>query len=214
MQFDIRFYFILRANENIDKFTKKTFTLCIDSNTGKKYIKKELDEKTKNHQDDTMFVSGIMPDNTDSGLCPMKTFMTYISKLHPRCDYLWQQPKELENMTDVDVWYKPAKIGENPLASFMSRISHHAKLSKVYTNHSIRVTGTTLLGRANFSDKQIMAVTGHRSVNSLAIYKKVSDQEKINMGSVMKSFLQNNMVYQLQAEAPQPGDTEEKTRQK
>ena len=190
VQFDIRFYFIRRANENIDKFTKDTFTLCVDANTGRKYIKKQIDEQTKNHQDDTTFVSGIMPE-ADSELCPVKSFMKYLTKLHPRCDYLWQQVKDLDDFTDVDVWFKPLKIGENPLASFMSRISHSAELSKVYTNHSIRVTGTTLLGRANFSDKQIMAVTGHRSVNSLSIYKKVSDNEQISMGTAMTSFLQN-----------------------
>ena len=197
VQFDIRFYFIHRANENIDKFTKETFTLCIDANTGLKYIKKQIDEQTKNHQDDTTFVNGIMPEDPNSDLCPVKNFMFYKSKVHPRCDFLRQQVKEEHDFTDLDIWYKPLKIGENPLAAFMSCISHAADLSRVYTNHSICVTGTTFLGRSNFSDKQIMSVTGHRSINSLSVYKKVSDQEKIQMGQAISAY--------LQSDAPQQG---------
>ena len=189
VQFDIRFYFIRRANENIDQFTKKTFVLEVDPNTGLKYIRKEQDQQTKNHQDDTIFVSGIMPELPNSDRCPVNNFMTYVSKLHPRCDYLWQQVKKMEEIKDADIWFKPCKIGPNPLSSFMSRLSDLADLSKVYTNHSIRVTGTTFLGRCNFSDKQIMAVTGHRSINSLSVYKKVSDDEKIMMGMAMTSYL-------------------------
>ena len=144
-----------------------------------KYIKKDIDEQTKNQQEDMTFVTGIMPEVPNSPMCPVSSYLKYLSKLHPRCEYLWQQVKN--DVQDQDVWYKPLKIGKNPLASFMSRVSHSADLSQLYTNHSIRVTGTTLLGRYDFSDKQIMSVSGHRSVNSLSVYKKVSDQEKIAM---------------------------------
>jgi redox-regulated HSP33 family molecular chaperone len=37
-------------------------------------------------------------------------------------------------------------------------------LSQIYTNHSIRATGATILGR-NCSMAQIMAVTGHKSAS-------------------------------------------------
>ena len=72
VQFDIRFYFIRRANENIDKFTKDTFVMHIDPASGFKFIKKQMDEKTKNHQDDTTFITGIMPEMPNSPLCPVK----------------------------------------------------------------------------------------------------------------------------------------------
>ena len=192
VQFDIRFYFIRRANENIDAFTKDTFVMEINHNNGLKYVKKVIDEQTKNHQDDTSMITGIMPEMPNSPLCPISSFMKYVSKLNPRCEYLWQQAKD--TVQDCDIWYKPLKIGKNPLAGFMSRISHDADLSQVYTNHLIRVTGTTLLGRYNFSDKQIMAVSGHRSVNSLSVYKKVSDEEKITMGLAMTHYLQGHQV--------------------
>ncbi len=40
-----------------------------------------------------------------------------------------------------------------------------------------------------FSPKQIMSVTGHRSVNTLALYSKVSENEKLKMGMSMNCFL-------------------------
>ena len=193
VQFDIRFYFVRRANENIDKFTKKTFILELDANTGIRYIKKNIDEQTKNHQLDTEMINASMPELPNSDRCPVNNFLTYLSKLHPRCEYLWQQPKKIEDALHSEIWYKPAKIGPNPLSGYMSRISHDADLSKVYTNHSIRSTATTFLGRANFSPKQIMSVTGHRSLNSLAVYQKVSQNEKLQMGLAMNLYLQRDL---------------------
>ena len=205
VQFDIRFYFARRANENIDKFTKDTFKLQLDQNTGIRYITKQMDEQTKNHQDDLEFYSGHMPELKGSTYCPVTSFLRYVSKLHPQCDALWQQVKE-GNLNDVDIWYKPRKIGPNPLGAFMSRISHAADLSRSYTNHSIRVTGTTCLSRFNFNPKQIMSVTGHRSVNSLAVYQKVSDDEKLNMGIAMSHYLLSDVHPGMNQQRVQQGN--------
>jgi integrase len=46
-------------------------------------------------------------------------------------------------------------------------------LSQIYTNHSIRATGAIILGR-NCSMAQTMAVTGHKSASSVAVYQRVS----------------------------------------
>ena len=67
----------------------------------------------------------------------------------------------------------------------MPRLSEAAHLSQHYTNHDIRVTATTILAREGFSYKQIMSVTGHKSVQSLAIYHKVGGSEKLMMGNTL-----------------------------
>ena len=199
VQFDIQFYFARRASENIDKFMKSTFKLETDINTGIKYIRKDIDEQTKNHQMDTEFVNSTMTEMPNSPPCPVASFMTYMTKLHPKCDYLWQQPKKIEDQQiETDIWYKPCKIGPNPLSTFMSRLSADAKLSMNYTNHSIRSTATTMLGRAQFTPKQIMSVTGHRSVNSLSVYQKVSENERLMMGLAMNAYLQSDIQPQVQ----------------
>ena len=47
VQMDIRFFFCRRANENIDAFTKDTFQIETDPDTGLKYVVKVIDETTK-----------------------------------------------------------------------------------------------------------------------------------------------------------------------
>ena len=54
----------------------------------------------------------------------------------------------------------------------------------MYTNHSIRVTGVTILTRMKFIASEIMSVTGHKSVQSLTIYQR-TQYKKIEMGNVM-----------------------------
>ena len=71
----------------------------------------------------------------------------------------------------------------------MNDISDKCKLSQIYTNHFIRVTGATVLTRSNFSSSEIMSITGHKSVQSLTRYQKTQDQQKIAMGHVMHQSL-------------------------
>ena len=113
---------------------------------------------------------------------------------HKYIQYLWQQPKELSELMDTDLWYKLKKLGPNPLISFMSRILHSADLPRVYTHYSIRAAGTTFLHCNNFSSKQVMSITDHKSLNSLAIYEKVSTNEKLAMGMSINYYLQSDDI--------------------
>ena len=156
--------------------------------------------------DEGDIISGCMPEVPGSKYCPVKSFESYVNHLSPMMDNLWQYPKTIEEAHGSNVWYKNKKIGPNPLAAFMSRMSHDADLSKLYTNHSIWVTGTTFFLRNKFSPKQVMAITGHKSLNSLTIYQKVSTDEKLAMGFSMNYYLQadtiNNFVQEQQNPAP------------
>ena len=76
-------------------------------------------------------------------------------------------------------------MGKNPLSKFMTNVSINCGLSRVYTNHCIRVPGTSILTRMQFSASEIMSVTGHKSVQSLAIYQKTDQKKKRGMGDVL-----------------------------
>ena len=52
----------------------------------------------------------------------------------------------------------------------MKDISRAAELSKTYTNHSVRATAITLWSNAGVQNRHIMAISGHRSEQSLAHY--------------------------------------------
>ena len=97
---------------------------------------------------------------------------------------LWQRPKDTFEAED-QVWYCNVPIGEKKLSSFMTTLRKSVGLSKVYTNHSIRATGTTILSKGMFGPAQVMAVTGHKSVQNLSVYQRVSNEEKIKMADTL-----------------------------
>ena len=152
VQFDIRFYFCRRGNENMLQMHKSTFMVKKDSKTGLKYmyIVKTIDELTKNHRADVKEkTSAIMPENPGSEFCPVLSYEKYVSKLNPNCEKLWQRPKD-EFCDDDQIWYNNVPVGEKTLGSFMSVLSKKCDLSETYTNHSIRATGATILAKNSY----------------------------------------------------------------
>ncbi|MDC9727506.1 MAG: tyrosine-type recombinase/integrase [Candidatus Thioglobus sp.] len=83
---------------------------------------------------------------------------------------------------DDTVWYCNSCLGEKTMAKFMKKLSEGAKRSQIYTNHSIRVTGASILTKSMLNPSQIMAVTGHKSVQSLTVYQRTDTEEIIAMG--------------------------------
>ena len=100
---------------------------------------------TKNHREnDKELTRGFMPEIRDSNLCPVKSFVSYTSKLNPLNDKLWQKPKD-SFCSEDDVWFCNIPVGQRTLSSFMSKMSALCELSIKYTNHSVRATGATLV---------------------------------------------------------------------
>ena len=114
-----------------------------------------------------------------SGMIIQKSLGTL--SLNPNIDSLWQQSLSKIPKTG-DVWYANAVLGHNPIEKFMSKISGICSLSDYYTNHCTRVTSATNLTRSNFTAKQVMSVTGHKSIQSLASYQRVREDDKMAMG--------------------------------
>ena len=70
--------------------------------------------------------------------CPVVSFDIYLSHLNPLNEFLFQRPNGNAS-TSEDVWCDMV-VGERTLGEKMKNISREAKLSKCYTNHSIRAT--------------------------------------------------------------------------
>lgn len=170
--------------------SKDTFAIFLDTKTNLRYVKKVQDELQKNHKEcDGEIITGFMPEIKGDRLCPVRSFEMYFSLLNPRCEALWQRPLAKQN-AEGDC-YARQRVGHNPLATFLSKLSVECKLSQKYTNHDIRVTACTILFHCKFSNKEIMALTGHKSVNSLAIYQKVNHDQKLAMGGTLNMALTN-----------------------
>ena len=142
----------------------------------------------KNHKEtNNPIITGFMPwmlDPTGNPhkMCPVRSYENYIHSLCERCEYLWQTPNDNAYKKGEPNWYKNMRVGENTLGNFMQNICTLVGISNKYSNHCIRVSGTTNLTRSNFSVHQIMAITGHKSINSLAMYQHVKEDEKMMMG--------------------------------
>ena len=185
VQFDIRLYFCRRGAENMEKMKRADFEVKFNPKNNEEFVVKIKDELTKNHKEMEQIVSGVMPENKTDPLCPVASFKKYLSHLNPQNEYMWQRPLDTVNTEIANIWYGKQHIGKNPLRTFMSDLSEKLKLSQIYTNHSIRVTGCTVLNRCNFSASEIMSVSGHKSVQSLAIYQKTQHKQKVQMGNAL-----------------------------
>ncbi|VDI00558.1 Hypothetical predicted protein [Mytilus galloprovincialis] len=119
--------------------------------------------------------------------CPANSSDLYLSKLSQKCSAFFQQT--LVNPRS-DCWYAAHPIGKNKLASWMSRISKRADLSKIYTNHCIKATVATVLSRQGVDLLKIMSVTGHRNVKSLESYMYINeptDNERRTLSSALQA---------------------------
>lgn len=79
-----------------------------------------------------------------------------------------------------------APLGKNKIYTLMKTMSIKANLSKVYSNHCLRVTSATVLSRNNISPLDICSVTGHRNVESVKSYVQgTSDAQRFNMSNIL-----------------------------
>ena len=151
-----------------------------NNDTGISYAKKIKEKLSKNHKEgDQEIITGFMLQMLDMNkkphyLCPIHSYENYIWHLNPKIDALWQRPFN-KIPKSGNVWYAVTVLGHNPIEKFMSKLSGICSLIDYYTNHCICVMGATNLTRSNFTAKQGMSVTGHKSVQSLAIYQKVRE---------------------------------------
>ena len=130
------------------------------------------DEATKNHAGGVSDVPSSVklarmyetPEVNDG----FKAFKFYMAKLNPQCDAFFQYPRKNSKWKYGDeVWFDARPIGAKKLDGVMESISEEAKLSKMYTNHSVRATTLTLWSNAGVENRHMMAISGHRSEQGL-----------------------------------------------
>jgi hypothetical protein len=188
----IQLQFAKRGMENISEMQKNDIVIK-EMDNGKKriYLKDSL---TKNHRgNDNSNSTNAFIENINQDNCPVKMIETYLSHLNSQNNYLWQRP--LSTFRDQDVtWYANQKIGVNTIAKMMPTISENLQLSRRYTNHSLRATAITILGR-KYQDTDIQSVSGHKSLSALGMYKRTSDETLSQMSKTLHDHL-NKRPYQ------------------
>ena len=201
--FSLQFYLCRRGCEGVQDLKKDSFVFLKDS-SGQEYVQLAYNEASKNHPGgftDTndpirkMFATG-------GPLCPVNALKTYLSKLHPHHEALYQQCNTTSTYTD-EFWYLPAKVGIKKLQGMMSKLSLEAKLSRRYTNHCLRATCISTLMNSGFDPLTVTRLSGHRNVQSVLSYcRDVGDHTKRRMGQTLTSSLTG--LQQLPAAAARP----------
>lgn len=170
--FHTSLYWCRRGREGQRTLTTKSFSFERDD-TGREYVTMTHDELTKNHQggisDVNSFEKMGRMYKTESKTDGYSSLKLYLTKVNPKCTALFQYPKTAWKDNDL-VWYENRPLGVNKLSKMMSQISQEAQLSQLYTNHSVRATAITMWSTAGLPDRQIMAISGHRSESSLKSY--------------------------------------------
>ena len=69
--------------------------------------------------------------------------------------------------TENAVWYENRPLGVNKLGKMMETISVGAKLSQIYTNHSVQASAITMLSDMNVPDRHIRFISGHSIILAL-----------------------------------------------
>ena len=77
----------------------------------------------------------------------------------------------MRDLTEI-VWFKNRPLRVNKLGNMMKVISSGAGLSQIYTNHCVGATSITLWSNTGLTNWRIVAISGHRSENSLMHYKQ------------------------------------------
>ena len=184
--FEISLHFVRRGREGLREL-KASSILFKRDDEGDEYATIGHNEKSKKDQGlKSAFIAKEprMYANLDSSRCPLASLKKYISKLDPKSDVFFQQARTCSNVVSKDVWYNGRPMGEGTLSGLMPKISSEANLSKIYTNHCIRVTLITLLSNEGVDDTDIIAVSGHKNVQSLIPYKrKIGDEKRRSIGS-------------------------------
>ena len=91
----------------------------------------------------------------------------------------------------------------------MKKVSIEAKLSCVYTNHSIRATTITILDECGYEARHIMALSGHRSESSIQSYAyQTSLSTKRKMSETLSESLNNKKTVTTIAATSSVGHSE------
>ena len=185
--FNIVLYFCRRGREGQRSLATTSFKFEVDAH-GRSYATMTHDEASKNHPGGLKDVSSVEKEarmyETEEENDGYKALKLYLSKINPNSTAFFQYPKKNWS-PDQEVWYEARPVGVNTLAN-----SEEAGLSKKYTNHSVRATAITIWSNANVSNRHIMAISGHRSEQSLVHYNsRPSTSQLHNCSTVLSEAL-------------------------
>ena len=112
----------------------------------------------------------------------------YIKKLPKGAiekDLFYCKPLSIVPKDESSPWYCAVPVGKNILANIVKDMCSEAGLEGKKTNHSLRVAGATCLFEAGVPERVIQKRTGHRCLQSLREYERVSNKQEMAVSRVL-----------------------------
>ena len=114
----------------------------------------------------------------DSDRCYVRLLDRYLPLLPPDCEYLYMRPCLSFPKDPSQLAYCRQRVGVNVLKKFVDNITSAAGASG-YTNHCLRATAMSRMFNQGVPEKIIAEKSGHRSIDGLRAYERVStDSDK------------------------------------
>lgn len=117
--------------------------------------------------------------------CLVNLFQKYVGHRPESCDESFYLTPLRKPQTHV--WYSKMPVGHNTLSKTVGRLCKAAGIPGFKTNHSLRVTTATRLFHSGVDEQIIMDRTGHRSVDGIRRYKRISDDQRREASDVLNS---------------------------
>ena len=126
-----------------------------------------------------------VPQNTPKCLVfLLNLYLKRLPKYAFENNLLYLRPKP-KCPSDPDIpWYEDKPVGRNSLNFMMKDMSAEVGISSK-TNHSLRATGATNLFHANVPERIIQKTTGHKSLEALRCYERVSEDQHKSVSQVL-----------------------------
>ena len=102
-------------------------------------------------------------------------------------DVLYMGPKSKIVADPGSPWYNDVPVGKNSLSVMVKKMCSDAEIAKngKKAYHSLRATG--IMFRNNVPEKIIQKTTGHRSIEALGSYERVSLEQETSVSKVLMS---------------------------
>ena len=111
--------------------------------------------------------------------CHVRLLDMCISHLPPAAkeqDIFYCQP--LSNFAETGVWYCGRPCGKNTQSKMVPEMFKEAGIEERKTNHSLKAAGVSQLYEAGVDEKIIQARSGHRRLESMRSYERVTEVQE------------------------------------
>ena len=100
-------------------------------------------------------------------------------------DVFYVRPLNKALESDNAPWFSSVPVGKNQLSKMVKDMCSQAQIEGKKTNHSLRASGITTLFQAGVSEKVIQDRSGHRSLDGLRKYERVSEEQQASACSAL-----------------------------